>query len=81
MTKEGEVQPLVRAVEDHPKIEVPLAVVGLLAKNGQAGIVPSFRQTSGCAECGPQRGRAAEIEAIYELGLTRSPESFRQREG
>lgn len=47
MTKEGEVQPLARAVEDHPKIEVPLAVVGLLAKNGQAEIVPSFRQLAG----------------------------------
>lgn len=67
MTKAGEVQPLVRAVEDHPNIEVRLAVVKLLALNGQAEIVPSFRQLAVRGVL-PSEVRAAVIEAIYGLG-------------
>lgn len=67
MTKAGEVQPLVRAVENHPNVEVRLAVVRLLALNGQHEIVPSFRQLAVRAVL-PSEVRTAVIEAIYELG-------------
>lgn len=80
MAKAGEVQPLVRAVEDHPNIEVRLAVVKLLALNGQAEIVPSFRQLAVRAVL-PSEVRAAVIEAIYELGRQVNPGSLRMREG
>ncbi len=80
MAKAGEVQPLVRAVEDHPNIEVRLAVVKLLALNGQAEIVPSFRQLAVRAVL-PSEVRAAVIEAIYELGRQIQPGSLRRREG
>ena len=78
MTKAGEVQPLLRAVEDHPNIEVRLTVVKLLALNGQAEIVPSFRRLAVCAVL-PSEVRAAVIEAIYELGR-QIPRTFRQGE-
>lgn len=67
MTKAGEVQPLVQAVEDHPNVEVRLAVVRLLALNGQPEIVPSFRQLAVRGVL-PSEVRTAVIEAIYELG-------------
>lgn len=66
MTKAGEFEPLVRAVEDHPNIEVRLAVVRLLALNGQPEIVPSFRQLAVRGVL-PAEVRTAVIEAIYEL--------------
>lgn len=66
MTKAGEVQPLVRAIENHPNIEVRLAVVRLLALNGQPEIVPSFRQLAVRAVL-PSEVRTVVIEAIYEL--------------
>jgi HEAT repeat protein len=44
MSKAGEVQPLMRAIEEHPNIEVRLAVVKLLALSGQPDILPAFRR-------------------------------------
>ncbi len=67
MSKAGEVQPLLRAIEDHPSIEVRLTVVKLLALNGQAEIIPSFRRLAVSGTL-PSEVRAAVIEAIYELG-------------
>lgn len=67
MTKAGEVQPLLRAVEDHPNIEVRLTVVKLLALSGQTEIVPSLRRLAVCGML-PAEVRAAVIEAVYELG-------------
>lgn len=67
MTKAGEVQPLVRAVEGHPNMEVRLAVVRLLALNGQAEILPSFRELAVRGVL-PSEVRTAVIEAIYDLG-------------
>lgn len=67
MTKAGEVQPLLRAVEDHPNIEVRLTVVKLLALSGQAELVPSLRRLAVCGIL-PSEVRAAVIDAVYELG-------------
>jgi hypothetical protein len=76
MTKAGEVQPLLKAVQDHPNVEVRLTVVKLLALNGQADIIPSFRRLAVSAVL-PSEVRAALIEAIYELGsqVPRQPSS------
>jgi hypothetical protein len=67
MSKAGEVQPLLRAIEDHPNIEVRLTVIKLLALNGQPEIIPFFRRLAVSGSL-PSEVRAAVIEAIYELG-------------
>ena len=42
MSKAGEIQPLMRAIEEHPSSEVRLAVVKLLALSGQPDCCPPF---------------------------------------
>ena len=66
MSKAGEVQPLMRAIEDHPNIEVRLAVVKLLALSGQPGILPSFRRMAVRGSLPPEV-RSAVMEAIYQI--------------
>lgn len=67
MTKAGEVEPLLHGVEHHPDVEVRLALVKLLALNGQSEIIPAFRQLAVRGVL-PTEVRAAVIEAIYEIG-------------
>ncbi|MCM3873878.1 MAG: HEAT repeat domain-containing protein [Pyrinomonadaceae bacterium] len=67
MSKAGEVQPLLRAIEDHPNIEVRLTVIKLLALNGRAEIIPFFRRLAVSGSL-PLEVRKAVVEAIYELG-------------
>ena len=66
MSKAGEVQPLMRAIEDHPNIEVRLAVVKLLALSGQHEVVPVFRRLAVRAAL-PSEVRSAVMEAIYQI--------------
>jgi len=66
MSKAGEVQPLMRAIEDHPNIEVRLAVVKLLALSGQPDILPSFRRMAVRGSL-PAEVRSAVMEAIYQI--------------
>jgi len=66
MAKAGEVHPLMRAVEEHPNIEVRLAVVKLLALSGQADIVPAFRRLAVRGSL-PSEVRSAVMEAIYQI--------------
>ena len=66
MSKAGEVQPLLRAIEDHPNIEVRLAVVKLLALSGQPDILPSFRRMAVRGSLPPEV-RSAVMEAIYQI--------------
>jgi hypothetical protein len=66
MSKAGEVQPLMRAIEDHPNIEVRLAVVKLLALSGQPDILPSFRRMAVRGSLPPEV-RSAVMEAIYQI--------------
>ena len=66
MAKAGEVQPLMRAIEDFPNIEVRLAVVKLLALSGQPEIVPAFRRLAVRGSL-PSEVRAALMEAIYQI--------------
>jgi hypothetical protein len=66
MSKAGEVQPLMRAIEEHPNIEVRLAVVKLLALSGQPSILPSFRRMAVRGSLPPEV-RSAVMEAIYQM--------------
>jgi len=51
MSKAGETQPLMRAVEEHSNMEVRLAVVKLLALCGQPDILPAFRRMACAVPC------------------------------
>ncbi|MDX6709295.1 MAG: hypothetical protein QOH96_311, partial [Blastocatellia bacterium] len=66
MSKAGEVQPLVRAIEDHPSSEVRLTVVKLLALSGQHEILPYFRRLAVRGSL-PSEVRSAVMEAIYQI--------------
>jgi hypothetical protein len=66
MAKAGEVEPLMKAIEEHPSIEVRLAVVKLLALSGQPGILPEFKRLAVRGSL-PSEVRAAVMEAIYQI--------------
>ena len=66
MSKAGEVQPLMRAIEGHSNIEVRLAVVKLLALSGQPDILPAFRRMAVRGSLPPEV-RSAVMEAIYQI--------------
>src|SRR5581483_7796049 len=66
MSKAGEVQSLMRSIEEHPNIEVRLAVVKLLALSGQPDILPSFRRMAVRGSLPPEV-RSAVMEAIYQI--------------
>jgi hypothetical protein len=66
MSKAGEVQPLMRAIEEHPNNEVRLAVVKLLALSGQHEILPAFRRLAVRGSL-PTEVRSAVMEAIYQI--------------
>jgi hypothetical protein len=66
MAKAGEVEPLMKAIDEHPSIEVRLAVVKLLALSGQAGILPEFRRLAVRGSL-PSEVRAAVMDAIYQI--------------
>jgi len=66
MSKAGEVQPLMRAIEEHPNNEVRLAVVKLLALSGQQEILPAFRRLAVRGSL-PTDVRSAVMEAIYQI--------------
>ncbi|HEX8652011.1 MAG TPA: HEAT repeat domain-containing protein [Pyrinomonadaceae bacterium] len=74
MSKAGEVQPLLRAIEDHPNNEVRLAVVKLLALSGQQEILPAFRRLAVRGSL-PTEVRSAVMEAIYQISSQSSPDT------
>ena len=76
MSKAGEVQPLLRAIEEHPNNEVRLAVVKLLALSGQQEILPAFRRLAVRGSL-PTEVRSAVMEAIYQISSQSSPEHRR----
>jgi hypothetical protein len=65
MAKAGEVQSLIKAIEDGPNLEVRLAVVKLLALSGQAEVVSSFRRLAVRSSLPPEV-RSAVMEAIHQ---------------
>ena len=66
MSKAGETQPLMRAIEEHANIDVRLAVVKLLALSGQPDILPAFRRMAVRGSLPPEV-RSAVMEAIYQI--------------
>jgi tubulysin polyketide synthase-like protein len=66
MSKAGEIQPLMRAIEEHPNSEVRLAVVKLLALSGQPDVLPAFRRMAVRGTLPPEI-RSAVMEAIYQI--------------
>ena len=66
VAKAGEVQPLVSVLEDHPSIELRLALVELLALSGDASIVPTLRRLA-LRRTLPSEVRSALMEAIYQI--------------
>jgi hypothetical protein len=66
MSKAGETQPLMRAIEEHSNIDVRLAVVKLLALSGQPDILPAFRRMAVRGSLPPEV-RSAVMEAIYQI--------------
>ncbi|MFN2456003.1 MAG: HEAT repeat domain-containing protein [Pyrinomonadaceae bacterium] len=74
MSKAGEVQPLMKAIEEHPNNEVRLAVVKLLALSGQQEILPAFRRLAVRGSL-PTEVRSAVMEAIYQISSQSSSDS------
>jgi hypothetical protein len=66
MSKAGETQPLMRAIEEHANLEVRLAVVKLVALSGQPDILPAFRRMAVRGSLPPEV-RSAVMEAIYQI--------------
>jgi hypothetical protein len=66
MSKSGELNPLMRAIEEHPSTEVRLAVVKLLALSGQPDVLPAFRRMAVRGSLPPEV-RSAVMEAIYQV--------------
>jgi hypothetical protein len=66
MSKAGEVQPLMRAIEEHSSTEVRLAVVKLLALSGQPDTLAAFRRMAVRGSLPPEV-RSAVMEAIYQM--------------
>jgi len=73
MSKSGEINPLMRAIEAHPSTEVRLAVVKLLALSGQPDVLPAFRRMAVRGTLPPEV-RSAVMEAIYQVGSQASGE-------
>ncbi len=66
MSKAGEVEPLMRAIEDHPNTLVRVAVVKLLALSCQTGIIAPFRRFTSRSSL-PSEVRAAVTQALYQI--------------
>lgn len=67
VAKAGEVQPLLKLLEDHPSIELRLALIELLALSGEASILPALKRLA-VKPILPAEVRSAVMEAIYQLG-------------
>ncbi|MFS8085675.1 MAG: HEAT repeat domain-containing protein, partial [Acidobacteriota bacterium] len=66
MSKAGETQPLMRAIESDPNLDVRLAVVKLLTLSGQPDILTAFRRMAVRGSLPPEV-RSAVMEAIYQI--------------
>jgi HEAT repeat protein len=66
MSKSGELDPLLRAIDEHPSTEARLAVVKLLALSGQPEVVPAFRRMAVRGSLPPDV-RSAVMDAIYQI--------------
>jgi HEAT repeat protein len=66
MTRAGEVQPLLKAIEENSAIDTRVTCVKLLALTGQLEVLPALRRISVRASL-PNEVRSVLMEAIYQL--------------
>lgn len=66
VAKAGEVGPLMRVIEDHPNIQLRLAVIKLLALSGEPGVVTAFFELAQRNSL-PLEIRSAVREAIFRI--------------
>ena len=66
MAKTGEVQPLIRTIQEYPNLESRLAAVKLLSLCGQPDILPAFRSLAVRGSL-PSEVRSAVMQAVYEI--------------
>jgi polysaccharide biosynthesis transport protein len=66
MMKAGEIDPLLRAIEDHPDLEARIAVIRLLSLSHQAEIVPAMRRLA-LNDSLPLEVHSALLAAIYPV--------------
>lgn len=71
MSKAGEIQPLMHAIETHPNSEIRLAVIKLLALSGHPEILPAFRQMAHYDSL-PAEVRSALTDAIHQISQPRA---------
>lgn len=64
--KAGEFQALIRLIENHPSIELRVAVIRLLASSGEAEIAPTFRRLA-LSSSMPPEVRFALTESIKQI--------------
>jgi len=66
VAKAGEVEPLMRVIEDHPNIQLRLAVIKLLALSGESKIATAFFGLAQRSSLPPEV-RSAIREAIFQI--------------
>jgi hypothetical protein len=66
VAKAGEFQPLMQVIENHPSIELRVAVIRLLASSGEPEIAPTFRRLA-MGNSLPAEVRLAAKEAINQI--------------
>jgi HEAT repeat protein len=70
MAKAGEIQPLLRAIENYPSAEIRQAVVNLLALSGQPDSIPALTRLA-VRGSQPPDVKSALMEAIYRIDTNR----------
>ena len=66
VAKAGEVEPLMRVIEDHPNIQLRLAVIKLLALSGEPKILAAFYGLAQRSSL-PGEIRSAVKEAVFQI--------------
>lgn len=71
LAKSGEVQPLMRIIEEHPSMHVRLAVVRLLSASGEQEVFSTFRQLA-VRQSLPHELRTAMLDAVAQVAEIKS---------
>ena len=67
VAKAGVVEPLSSVIEQHPSLDLSLAVIRLLASSGEPEVTPALEKLAANSALAPQL-RSAAAEAIAQLG-------------
>lgn len=66
VAKAGEFQPLMQVIENHPNIELRVAVIRLLGSSGEPEVAPAFRRLAMSSSM-PGEVRSAAMDAINQI--------------